>query len=104
MIERDTSKANDPGTLQFTNSSFESTEASGTVLTYDSGYTPLPEGGNQCSMTILGTWWASDMDRTQSCALDACKHHWGHTKWSGHLKHDTGYVRDEFFNVSYGHK
>jgi len=33
MIERDTSKANGSGTLQFTNSSTESTEASSTVLT-----------------------------------------------------------------------
>jgi len=32
MVKRDTSKAHGSGTLQFTNSSFESTETSGTVL------------------------------------------------------------------------
>ncbi len=49
MIKRDTSNTNGSGTLQFTNSSSESTEASGTVLpTYKSGQAPLPEGGIKC--------------------------------------------------------
>jgi hypothetical protein len=72
----------------------ECTKAKQERANSNSGQAPLPEGDNQCPMSILGAWCASDMVWSQTCALDACKHAWDHSEWFGHLKHDSTFVRD----------
>jgi hypothetical protein len=54
-------------------------------------------------MPILGTWCAGDMLLAQTFTLDAWKDAWGHSEWSGHLRHDCTLVWDEFMNGSCGH-
>lgn len=45
-----------------------------------------------------------DALRTQTCALDAWKPAWGHSKWMGRMQHERSFVRSRLINDSCGGK
>jgi hypothetical protein len=104
MINRNSSKVDQAYNSQFTNSSFECTKASGTALTTIPANHPCLKGVMNARCPSWAHGGLPDALRTQTRALDAGKHAWGHRKCMGHLHHDCTYVRDGLINGSHGHQ